>query len=430
MNTNGWMEYEGPKRSRKSSSSVEIKSFHQAAGPVFVIGQIFGIMPIDGVMGKDIDCLKFRWTSLRTIYSIFFLTSGSIEAGMVVVRLVRMGLSVNYAGGILFFVSSMARAIMLFQMARKWKTIMEVWTKCEQVFLKPPYKELKGWSLSMRIRVIGIFIILMSCTEHFMYMSTSMYENYLKLTYCNDATYPDDFFKNYIATNRPHLLHDIPYSAWELPLYECVNVLLTFTWNFVDLFIILISIALCTRFNQLSARIIQARGKYLKANFWKEIRIHYFMLCDLVDEVDQHISIMIFLTTGHNLLAICVRIFETFVGDGLFHLIDKINFWYSSGFFLCRSLIVLFFAASVNDSAKAPRELLRAAPTKKWGTDLQRMNDSLRFESVGLSGKRFFYISKGLILAIAGTVVKYELVLLDQVDNAGKGIDICIHLNR
>ena len=82
----------------------------------------------------------------------------------------------------------------------------------------------------------------------------------------------------------------------------------------MDLFIILISIGLCTRFNQLNARIIQARGKYLKANFWKEIRVHYFMLCDLVDEVDHHISIMIFLTTGHNLLAICVRIFETFVG--------------------------------------------------------------------------------------------------------------------
>lgn len=130
-----------------------------------MIGQIFGIMPIDGIMGKDIGCLKFRWTSLRTIYSIFFLTSGSIEAAMVVVRLVRMGLSVNYAGGILFFVSSMVRGIMLFQMARKWKTIMEVWTQCEYVFLRPPYKELKGWSLSMRIRVIGILIILMSISK-------------------------------------------------------------------------------------------------------------------------------------------------------------------------------------------------------------------------------------------------------------------------
>lgn len=59
-----------------------------------------------------------------------------------------------------------------------------------------------------------------------------------------------------------------------------------------------------------------------------------------------------------------------YYSDGLSHLTDKINFWFSTCLFLCRSLTVLFFAASVNDSAKAPRELLRAAPTKKWGTDV------------------------------------------------------------
>ena len=146
----------------RKSSQVKIKSFHQAIGPILVIGQIFGLMPIQGILGKDIDSLKFRWISLRTIYSIFFLTSGTIEATMVVVRLVRMGLCLNYVGGILFFVSSMLRAVLLFQMARKWKKIMTFWTQCEYVFLRPPYKEVKGWSLSMRIRVIGVFFILMS----------------------------------------------------------------------------------------------------------------------------------------------------------------------------------------------------------------------------------------------------------------------------
>ena len=31
---------------------------------------------------------------------------------------------------------------------------------------------------------------------------------------------------------------------------------------------------------------------------------------------------------------------------------------------------------------------------------------------------------------MAGTVVKYELVLLDQVDNVGEKIDFCAHLKR
>ena len=59
-----------------------------------------------------------------------------------------------------------------------------------------------------------------------------------------------------------------------------------------------------------------------------------------------------------------------YCSGGLYHLIDKINFWYSMIYFLFRSIIVLIFAASVNESAKAPRELLRATPSKKWGTDV------------------------------------------------------------
>lgn len=90
-----------------------------------VIGQIFGSMLVQGILCKEIDSLKFSWTSFRTIYATFFLISGSIEAGMVTVRLVRMGLNLNYAQGIIFFVSSMLRSYLLFHMARKWKTIMK-----------------------------------------------------------------------------------------------------------------------------------------------------------------------------------------------------------------------------------------------------------------------------------------------------------------
>lgn len=129
-----------------------------------LIGQIFGSMPVQGILCKEIDSLKFSWTSFRTIYTTFFLISGTIEAGMVTFRLVRMGLNLNYAQEIIFFVSSMIRSFLLFHMARKWKTIMKYWTQCEYVFLRPPYKELK-WSLTIRIRIIGVFFILMCCSK-------------------------------------------------------------------------------------------------------------------------------------------------------------------------------------------------------------------------------------------------------------------------
>lgn len=39
-----------------------------------VIGQIFGVMPVNGVKSRLIDELQFKWLSFRTFYSIAIAT--------------------------------------------------------------------------------------------------------------------------------------------------------------------------------------------------------------------------------------------------------------------------------------------------------------------------------------------------------------------
>lgn len=87
---------------------------------------------------------------------------------------------------------------------------------------------------------------------------------------------------------------------------------MTFAWNFVDLFIILTSVALATRFNQINSRIIDSqKSAAIADNFWAEIRVHYYALMELVEVVDQKIAVLIFISTGHNLFSLCVVIFES-----------------------------------------------------------------------------------------------------------------------
>lgn len=51
-------------------------SVHVAFGPVLVLSQIFGIMPVQGVLGPTADNLRFRWRSLRVVYAgLMILTS-------------------------------------------------------------------------------------------------------------------------------------------------------------------------------------------------------------------------------------------------------------------------------------------------------------------------------------------------------------------
>lgn len=51
------------------------------------------------------------------------------------------------------------------------------------------------------------------------------------------------------------------YSLWKAILVDIINMLSTFSWNFVDLFLILVSMALADQFQQLNSRLNSVRGK-------------------------------------------------------------------------------------------------------------------------------------------------------------------------
>lgn len=132
-------------------------SFHQSIGYALAYGQIFGLLPADGILATDESQVEFRWKSIKTIYSTLYLLCGTLESCLGIRRLLRLGFKINFAEGLLFFISAMVRAFILFRLARHWKKIIKRWRDCEDVFLRAPY-HVKGWSL--RRRIIVMFFIL------------------------------------------------------------------------------------------------------------------------------------------------------------------------------------------------------------------------------------------------------------------------------
>lgn len=158
---------------------------------------------------------------------------------------------------------------------------------------------------------IGSFIICFSiAVDHALFLMTSIYNNQLIIERCH--VNESEFFHSYLIAYRYHLIDVIPYHIFEFPLYEWINILMTFAWDFIDLLIILISVGLAFRFDQINRRLMDCRcdgGN--NEQFWGEIRVNYYALIDLVDRIDQEISSLILISTGHNLFSLCVIIFES-----------------------------------------------------------------------------------------------------------------------
>lgn len=49
------------------------QSLHESIRPFTILANCFGLLPVDGVTSSAVEDLRFRWISLKTLYSFFFM---------------------------------------------------------------------------------------------------------------------------------------------------------------------------------------------------------------------------------------------------------------------------------------------------------------------------------------------------------------------
>lgn len=87
-----------------------------------------------------------------------------------------------------------------------------------------------------------------------------------------------------------------------------------------------------------------------------------------------------------------------------------IYFWFSLLFLIARTLAVSLYTSEIHDQSKIPMEFLRAAPV--WCIEVKRFSEHVVNGTIALTGMRFFYLTRKLILSVTGTIITYELVLI------------------
>lgn len=110
-------------------------------------------------------------------------------------------------------------------------------------------------------------------------------------------------------------------------------------------------------------------------------------------------------------------------------------FWFSLLYLIIRTLAVSLYSAEINDESKRPVEYLRAIPRESWCLEvcpslkklsvsnltlllqIKRFTEEVNYDVIALSGKKFFFLTRKLVLSVAGTIITYELVLIQFKTN-------------
>ncbi|KAL1461916.1 hypothetical protein WDU94_013778 [Cyamophila willieti] len=91
---------------------------------------------------------------------------------------------------------------------------------------------------------------------------------------------------------------------------------------------------------------------------------------------------------------------------------EAIYFVYSFAYLLLRICAVSLYAASINDTSKECMGVLFSIPSESYCVEVSRFLTQVTSDDLALTGCKFFSVTRTLMLTIAGTIVTYEIVLV------------------
>lgn len=172
---------------------------------------------------------------------------------------------------------------LLFRIAQKFKDFMVYWSNTESYFSCDKYKTLcntKAWNLRKKICRAATAYLILSALEHLFYLGSEINKLVHDIRLC--AKWEVNYFEVFIKRHIGFVVNNFEYNHALGLFFEYLNVSYTFCWNFLDLFIIVLSLGIAFLFEKINCRIEHFRASVVKENVWAEIRYHHVKVCELL----------------------------------------------------------------------------------------------------------------------------------------------------
>lgn len=156
--------------------------------------------------------------------------------------------------GIIFFATGVSGGIFFFKLAQQWAEILKAFEKVENIFQSEIYENnSSGWSLKRRIRVTSAVFLVLALSEHLAAWSSFLYDRLIQIKLCKWQI--GSMFYYLATTHLHHVYAELPVKLMTVAWAEYMNVSLTFVWSYIDLFIIIVSIGVSSKFHKINKRL-------------------------------------------------------------------------------------------------------------------------------------------------------------------------------
>ncbi|XP_014297971.1 gustatory receptor for sugar taste 64e [Microplitis demolitor] len=297
---------------KRNPSDENNESFHRAIGSILAGAQLFGVLPLYGVRSPSPQQLSFKIISPKTIYSISLMITLIFMAGVSITHMIKTlkadtfqvhgGIAAATAGAV-FYGNSLFGLGLFMWLSPRWISLQKQWRSMELLLDRCKQSRPR---LRWKFRVITIVIMTLALIEHVLSLIIN-FPNSKELPVNSNNTWKD-YLRIYSFKSHAFMLSSLNYNLALGIFLFIISKIATFTWNFTDVFIMLVATGIAERYKSLNKCLLKSSKIKNLTIDWCEFREYYATLSILVKRADSDVSPVILLSFVNNLYFICLQL--------------------------------------------------------------------------------------------------------------------------
>nr|QQP19796.1 gustatory receptor 6 [Tropidothorax elegans] len=366
---------------------------HKAFKPLLFVALSMAVMPLYGISGNNSSKIQFKWMSWRALLATVMII---FDLALIGITIFHRGINRGSTGSLVFYSVTALGMIFFIRLGCKWKDVIRKFTEATD------FLDFQGDKAIRKLKLITITLVFLSVGEHTLANVNA---------YFKDLTKEGDGLKVFLLNKFFFIFNFTDYAVWKGLLLIFIHLQTTIVWNLIDIFIINIATLLSDMLKFYNNSISSTLPKSKSLAYWKKKRETYSVLVSLVKEINHKISNLVVLSFGSNLFFICMQLYYNLTVQHP-STVKSLYFLISFGFLLMRTCFVCMSASSVYERSQTTMDILFALPTSQFNVEVERLLDTVRGETLAVTGYNFFTVNRKLMLTVAGTIATYELVLV------------------
>ncbi|XP_034231685.1 gustatory receptor 5a for trehalose-like [Thrips palmi] len=372
------------------------------------VGQALSVLPVDAMTGAR--------SRPRAVYSVVTNVGLSLLAILSAVMQLSKPKRPDLVEFmvVVFYTMAAINSWLFYRLGRRW------WAALLRAFRVQDRRQGPCPGLRRKIFAISSLLLGVSFVEHSLSEMTAVVG--LSRAHPNASSF-SECLELYYYANYPMVIMAVGYWPFMAPFAFMLNFVATFLWNFNDLFLMSMGVAVASRFEFLRESIEKDVGDVLDAKaagttprllgkaYWRSARRAYNALSKLARLVDQALNVQLFVSFLNNLYFVCMQLLRGFDGPSV-RWWESLYILFSFGFLVVRTSAVCLMAASVVENSRSVLGVLHSVCSEDYNEEVHRFLVQVASDDVALTGLNMFKVTRGLLLTVAGTILTYEVVLV------------------